>query len=128
MRMRSADGVFPGNRHWYETSYGKDSSATMYPYNGTAAFTGSPTYVLRYKLPTGLSCERCVLQWWYLTANSCTPPCDPADPNYDPANPARGCDKALMGICGESNNYPEVRWACCCRCCCCYDGRRLTSL
>eukprot|EP00854_Cymbomonas_tetramitiformis_P003644 gene3644-4579_t len=29
-----------------------------------------------YKLPEGLICEHCLLSWYYLTANSCTPPGD----------------------------------------------------
>jgi hypothetical protein len=28
----------------------------------------------RFKLPEGVSCENCVLQWWWITGNSCTAP------------------------------------------------------
>lgn len=28
----------------------------------------------RFKLPAGVTCERCVIQMWWITANSCTPP------------------------------------------------------
>lgn len=30
-------------------------------------------YKFHYKLPAGFTCQRCTLQWWWLTANSCTP-------------------------------------------------------
>lgn len=43
----------------------------------------------------------------YTTGNSCTPPCDPADPNY----PA--CDPGHKGICGTNGApYPEEFWNC----------------
>lgn len=29
---------------------------------------------MRYKLPEGVACEHCVLQWYWATANSCAPP------------------------------------------------------
>lgn len=112
---RRADSALPGSRYWYVDSYGLDAGSSRYAYNGSA-FGGAPTYVLRYALPAGLACERCVLQWAYLTGNSCTPPCEPADPNYAPSNPAKGCDKQAMGICGQSGNYPEVRAAACTHC------------
>mmetsp|Transcript_10576 Transcript_10576/g.25054 ORF Transcript_10576/g.25054 Transcript_10576/m.25054 type:complete len:177 (+) Transcript_10576:163-693(+) len=28
----------------------------------------------RFKLPEGVSCEQCVIQMWWITANSCVPP------------------------------------------------------
>merc|ERR1719416_294115 len=30
-------------------------------------------YTFHYKLPAGLTCDKCTLQWWWLSANSCTP-------------------------------------------------------
>jgi hypothetical protein len=27
-------------------------------------YSGTPTYVLRYKLPPNFACERCILHWW----------------------------------------------------------------
>eukprot|EP00951_Prasinocladus_malaysianus_P049418 scaffold669665_cov46-Prasinocladus_malaysianus.AAC.1 len=27
-----------------------------------------------FKLPDGVTCEQCVLQWWWITGNSCVPP------------------------------------------------------
>lgn len=32
-----------------------------------------PTFSFHYRLPQGFSCEKCTLQWWWMTANSCTP-------------------------------------------------------
>jgi hypothetical protein len=47
---------------------------------------------------------RCILQWYYLTGNTCNPgPCNPADP-YHP-----NCDRMSMGYCGTRlQSYPEV--------------------
>ncbi|KDD72986.1 hypothetical protein H632_c2659p0, partial [Helicosporidium sp. ATCC 50920] len=43
---------------------------------------GQGTYTMQYQLPKGLSCDgvntRCVLQWHYLTGNSCNPPNEPS--------------------------------------------------
>jgi hypothetical protein len=48
---------------------------------------------------------RCVLQWYYLTGNTCNPgPCNPADPKFP------NCDRLAMGYCGTRlQSYPEVR-------------------
>jgi hypothetical protein len=27
-------------------------------------YSGTPTFVLRYKLPANFACERCILHWW----------------------------------------------------------------
>ncbi len=61
LRVCRADSVHAGGRYWYLDAFG-DGSATRYPYPETS-FTGAPTYVLRYKLPAGVTCDRCVLQW-----------------------------------------------------------------
>lgn len=45
--------------------------------DGKGVYTYVPdsasTFNVRYVLPRGLRCERCVLQWVYETSNSCTP-------------------------------------------------------
>jgi len=33
----------------------------------------SADYKFTYKLPDGVTCEKCTLQWWWSSANSCTP-------------------------------------------------------
>lgn len=43
-------------------------------------YSGTPTFVLRYKLPARFACERCILQWW-VTRRWCSgagagSPCD----------------------------------------------------
>ena len=54
---------------------------------GTARYFIGPTsdnwnYKIKYQLPDGLSCDgidaRCVLQWHYVTGNSCDPPGTPS--------------------------------------------------
>ncbi len=57
----------------------------------------------RHALPLGLqglSCDgvsaRCVLQWYYLTGNSCDPPGTPAP-----------YSRPLLGTCGAGVPYPE---------------------
>lgn len=59
-------------------------------------------YYMTYKLPDGLTCDgyssRCVLQWYWLTSNTCIPPGEPAEliPAQNP-----------LGICGITHGYPE---------------------
>jgi hypothetical protein len=35
---------------------------------------GNYEMTAKFKLPEGVTCDHCVLQWWWLTANSCVPP------------------------------------------------------
>lgn len=46
--------------------------------DGGGPFTPVPGHLydfhVRYRLPRGLTCRRCVLQWTYETGNSCRPP------------------------------------------------------
>lgn len=52
---------------WYLPCYGyADGSARIRRYGEGGE--------IRYELPSGLSCERCVLQWYWVSANSCNPP------------------------------------------------------
>ncbi|KAL6778288.1 hypothetical protein ACKKBG_A17625 [Auxenochlorella protothecoides x Auxenochlorella symbiontica] len=75
----------PGTAHWYDTG----SDATM-----------------TYKLPQGLTCDgqttRCVLQWYYLTGNTCDPP--NTDPSY--------ASLWLPGCLDDGASYPEEFWNC----------------
>lgn len=57
----------------------------------TRVTPGKDRYVARYRLPRGVACSRCVLQWTYETANSCDlrggvrtgmPPCE-SSPNWE---------------------------------------------
>jgi hypothetical protein len=62
-------------------------------------------FVVRYKLPPGLTCQACVLSWYWLTGNSCNPPCEASDPLYP------NCNRLAMGYCGDSKalSPEEVR-------------------
>lgn len=52
---------------WYLPCYGHvDGSGTLRRYGEDGE--------IRYELPSGLTCERCVLQWYWVSANSCNPP------------------------------------------------------
>ena len=46
--------------------------------DGKGPFTPVPQsasdFVVRYRLPKGVRCKRCVMQWTYETGNSCDPP------------------------------------------------------
>lgn len=50
--------------------------------DGSGPYTYVPanvsTFVVKYRLPKGVSCKRCVLQWLYETGYTCRPPGTPA--------------------------------------------------
>ncbi|KAL6771970.1 hypothetical protein ACKKBG_A28485 [Auxenochlorella protothecoides x Auxenochlorella symbiontica] len=77
----------PGSPYWYDR--------------------GTGSYTMSYQLPQGLTCDgvnaRCVMQWYYLTGNSCEPP--NTDPKY--ASPQ-------LPSCGSNNAYPEEDATCGC--------------
>lgn len=58
-------------------------------------------YRMQYQLPEGLTCDgktsRCVMQWHYLTGNSCNPPNTPS--KYGSSG---------LAECGSTSPYPEV--------------------
>lgn len=84
-----------------------DSSFSYYIYPENDDFRDTPVYVLKYKLPTGFSCQQgCVLHWYWLTGNSCNPPCEASDPLYP------NCNRLSMGYCGDvkAPAPEEVRW------------------
>lgn len=54
------------------------------------------------RLPSGLTCARCVVQWHYVTANSCNPP----------GLPAKWYAGQNMGTCGVNGANPEEFWNC----------------
>ena len=69
---------------------------------------GYPGYVakMKYKLPNDLTCEHCVLQWWYYTANSCI---------YEGYNEYTGMTNWYnknLGMCTNPGLYPEEFWNC----------------
>jgi hypothetical protein len=65
--------------------------------------TSAKSYRMRFKLPPGLNCDRCILQWYYLTGNSCVPKGVPQGlPGYS----------YRMGECGGNAANPEEFWNC----------------
>ncbi|KAL4857482.1 Peptidyl-prolyl cis-trans isomerase FKBP13 [Chlorella vulgaris] len=64
-----------------------------------------PSYTMPYQLPSGLSCDgttsKCVLQWYWITGNTCNPPGEPA-PYRSPQLPD----------CGTGGSPPEEFWNC----------------
>lgn len=65
-------------------------------------------YRTQWQLPASFTCRRCKLQWHYLTAHNCWPPCAPGN---------RGevtCENAqVYQTCGQPQaTYPEEFWNC----------------
>eukprot|EP00854_Cymbomonas_tetramitiformis_P006493 gene6493-7785_t len=64
-----------------------------------------------WRLPEGLHCEQCLLQWYYLTANSCNPP-----GYHDYPFPSSSWWKSALGDCseipGDGDGTPEQFWNC----------------
>jgi len=50
-----------------------DEANPSYWYLPPAGGSMSAHYKFTYKLPDGVMCEKCTLQWWWSSANSCTP-------------------------------------------------------
>jgi len=50
-----------------------DEANPSYWYLPPAGGSMSANYRFTYKLPDGVICEKCTLQWWWSSANSCTP-------------------------------------------------------
>lgn len=75
----------------------QDSSFSYYIYPENDDFRDTPVYVLKFKLPPGVQkCDSCFLHWYWLTGNSCNPPCEASDPLYP------NCNRLAMGYCGDT--------------------------
>eukprot|EP00656_Telonema_subtile_P038515 TRINITY_DN434_c0_g1_i1.p1 TRINITY_DN434_c0_g1~~TRINITY_DN434_c0_g1_i1.p1 ORF type:complete len:890 (-),score=196.15 TRINITY_DN434_c0_g1_i1:81-2750(-) len=86
---------------------------------------GNGNYLMEFKLPDGVSCEHCVLQWTYITANSCV---SAGYKSFFTENDASGATNSGwhmgwmgsgdQGTCGgrEASQYvggmPEKFWSC----------------
>ena len=65
--------------------------------------TSTKSFRVKFKLPPGLNCDRCILQWYYMTGNSCVPKGVPQGlPGYSYS----------MGECGGNAANPEEFWNC----------------
>jgi len=76
----------------------------------TCATGYNVTSTMKYRIPSNVTCERCILQWWWTSANTCNPPAYAARSPM-PTYPT-GCkwwEPTLMA-CGTS--YPEEFWNC----------------
>ncbi|KDD72946.1 hypothetical protein H632_c2704p0, partial [Helicosporidium sp. ATCC 50920] len=93
------------NKHILLRANGTEGSTPNDPYYHLGGMVNSP-YKMTYRLPEGLTCDgvntRCVLQWYYLTGNSCNPPNEPPEFIVNP----------LLGVCGVVSAYPEEFWNC----------------
>jgi hypothetical protein len=69
-------------------------------------FKGMFVYRSRWRLPAGFRCERCKLQFEYLTASRCWPPCLPDQKACKP----KPVEYPYCGAPGAS--YPETFWGC----------------
>lgn len=72
----------------------------------------------QYRLPEGLTCDHCVLQWYWVTANTCLAP-GMRDVNWPTTHSECIGDGGAVGWvgthlsdCGEANTYPEEFWNC----------------
>eukprot|EP00877_Chromochloris_zofingiensis_P007165 jgi/Chrzof1/2701/Cz11g25210.t1 len=79
-------------------------------------YDNHPVYSLKYKLPKGYSCNRCILQWYYLTGHKCIPPCQRSDryyPNCRNDPKYAGTYLKDTDYCGNPwAAYPEEFWNC----------------
>eukprot|EP00879_Flechtneria_rotunda_P031604 GHRR01034541.1.p1 GENE.GHRR01034541.1~~GHRR01034541.1.p1 ORF type:complete len:282 (+),score=46.23 GHRR01034541.1:733-1578(+) len=71
-------------------------------------FKDMVVYRTQWRLPKGFTCNHCKLQWHYMTAHNCWPPC-PAANKGDPSCP----NVQLYPTCGmPGTDYPEQFWNC----------------
>lgn len=78
-------------------------------------YESSGTMTMRYKLPTDLSCEHCVLQWWWVSGNTCHGGGyeDPTIfPDISEDCPASGWLPRENSKCEDTGQYPEEFWNC----------------
>jgi len=81
---------------------------------------GGSEGTMKYKLPDGVRCAHCVMQWYYATGNSCAPPGfleymetyeRPFGTTCDSDGGGRGAHRIGMNTCGGST-VPEEFWSC----------------
>lgn len=88
-------------------------------------YGGEEEATIQYKLPAHLSCEHCVLQWYWTAANTCNPPgveryftSAATKPNWNNCkgqNKARNGWTSIVKDCGSSlkmQHYPEQYLQC----------------
>eukprot|EP00045_Choanoeca_perplexa_P017020 m.238501 g.238501 ORF g.238501 m.238501 type:complete len:415 (-) comp17429_c0_seq19:1890-3134(-) len=71
----------------------------------SGGYSAQFVYKAQFKLPDNVTCTHCVLQWWYVTANSCLPP------DYNQFNfPTSSWWSPGLSACGTV--YGEEFWNC----------------
>ncbi|WIA21942.1 hypothetical protein OEZ85_004308 [Tetradesmus obliquus] len=108
-----------GNAGYVQPAYG-DGSFSWYYMPSVRAEQGCKTqrecdqfrdmivYRTKWRLPAGFECRHCKLQWHYMTASTCWPPC----PEKNKGEPT--CEnKQVFLTCGTGwAQYPEEFWNC----------------
>lgn len=106
-----------GNAGYVQPAYG-DGSFSWYYMPSVRAEQGCKTqrecdqfrdmivYRTKWRLPAGFECRHCKLQWHYMTASTCWPPC----PEKNKGEPT--CEnKQVFLTCGTGwSQYPEEFW------------------
>eukprot|EP00121_Abeoforma_whisleri_P000758 Awhi_evm1s671 len=102
------DSEFP-ERYYLEPSCAGDSPNNFDDENQANLIPKSQRITMKYKLPEGVTCDHCVLQWWWGSGNSCLIP-DSRSFNY----PQDTCDSWTTGGITDCGNgaYPEEFWNC----------------
>lgn len=106
-------------RYYLEPRCAKDLTDSVYTHplegpNSTWSYQQGQKVRMRYKLPENLTCTQCVLQWFWVTGNTCnipgikthTYPSTFSDCSGD--GPGAGWYSSVLSDCGES--YPEEFW------------------
>ncbi|PRW50976.1 chitin binding domain-containing [Chlorella sorokiniana] len=93
--LQRADGAGPFS--WTPREGGPSPAPSAGTYaRAIRAGIGGELYAWRYRLPAGVTCERCVLWWRWSTGNSCTVPGSPA-----------WLSTGNLPACGSWGAYPE---------------------
>jgi hypothetical protein len=111
---QATQACFDANRLRFISGHGANfdpnypDRAYLPPWQGSNI--GEFKYIYRFQLPPGLSGDRVLLQWHYITANSCLPQ------GYDRYNFPSGWRPANLGACQSLSNdgsgFPEQFWNC----------------
>lgn len=84
-------------------------------------FVGGKSGKMRYKLPNGVACTHCVIQWYWATSNSCAPrgllnfmqrKNNPFGATCESDGGGFGTYRRGMAQCGSDNQIPEEFWSC----------------
>eukprot|EP00121_Abeoforma_whisleri_P010028 Awhi_evm1s9236 len=102
------------SRYYLEPGCAGDSPHNFDENNFATLAPPGQRITMKYKLPDGVTCDHCVLQWWWVTGNSCNikGATDFKEPNV--CNTDKIVDtfvKSVLGNCGNGR-FPEEFWNC----------------